>query len=102
MTFALIDTTLLISALFRNTQDKDVNVIVVDWSLFAGLSYANAVAAVPQIGRNLAEYIRTVLVPVAQFELSKVHFVGFGLGAHVAGVAGRFLNREVGKITGKE
>ncbi|KAJ0178604.1 hypothetical protein K1T71_005379 [Dendrolimus kikuchii] len=90
---------LIRDSLFRNIKGEDVNVIVVDWSVFAGQAYASAVIQVPQVGRALAQYITEVMMGIDDFTLSKVHFVGFGLGAHIAGVAGRQLGRQVQKIT---
>ncbi|XP_022113679.2 lipase member H-B [Pieris rapae] len=77
----------------------DTNVIVVDWSQYSLQSYSNAVSAVPGVGTAVAELINN-LIEANITTLSDVHLVGFNLGAHVAGYAGRTLNGQVARITG--
>lgn len=80
-------------------RSEDLDVIVVDWSVYASQSYSNAVNAVPSVGENLAGLINE-LVRNGVVELSTLHLVGFDLGAHVAGFAGRLLDGQVARITG--
>ncbi|XP_032515199.2 lipase member I-like [Danaus plexippus] len=80
-------------------RSEDLDVIVVDWSVYASQSYSNAVNAVPSVGENLAGLINE-LVRNGVVELSTLHMVGFDLGAHVAGFAGRLLDGQVARITG--
>ncbi|CAG4948942.1 unnamed protein product [Colias eurytheme] len=79
--------------------NEDVNVIVVDWSQYSLQSYSNAVSAVPSVGTSLAEVIEQ-LVQANIATLDTIHMVGFDLGAHVVGYAGRSLGGEVARITG--
>ncbi|XP_041984071.1 lipase member I-like [Aricia agestis] len=78
---------------------EDVNVIVVDWSVFASQSYSNAVTAVPSVGTFLAGFISQAVI-AEKVSLATLHLVGFDLGAHVVGFAGRVLNGNVARITG--
>ncbi|CAK1540635.1 unnamed protein product [Leptosia nina] len=78
---------------------EDANVIIVDWSQYSRQSYSNAVSAVPSVGTYVASMIQN-LVTAGITTLDKVHLVGFDLGAHVAGYAGRTLNGQVARITG--
>ncbi|KAJ0175719.1 hypothetical protein K1T71_008878 [Dendrolimus kikuchii] len=91
---------LIKDAYFSNKDDEEVNVIVVDWSVYASQNYNHAVNAVSSVGEHLAVFIRRVLVPFNQFSLSNLHLVGFNLGAHVAGFAGRQFPGQIGRITG--
>lgn len=77
-----------------------MNVIVMDWSVFAGQSYSNAVGAVPSVGRSLADLVRE-LVNNSVVTLDTLHLIGFDLGAHVVGFTGRSLGGQVARITGE-
>ncbi|KAG6458451.1 hypothetical protein O3G_MSEX010868 [Manduca sexta] len=86
-------------------SSEKVNVIVVDWSVYASLSYANAVVAVPSVGIAIARVLSLLeAASPQQINFNRVHLVGFGLGAHAAGFAGRELqqtyNKRVARITG--
>lgn len=78
----------------------EFNVVTVDWSIFANQLYSAAAAAVPRIGLGLAEFI-DLLVASQRVIYGRLHLVGFGLGAHVVGVAGRNVNGTIARITGK-
>ncbi|CAH2076731.1 unnamed protein product, partial [Iphiclides podalirius] len=85
----------------KNTflQNYDVNVIVVDWATNARLSYSLAVSAVPSVGAYIGDLIST-LVDANKVSLDRLHLIGFGLGAHVVGFAGRKLQGTIARITG--
>ncbi|XP_011307811.1 uncharacterized protein [Fopius arisanus] len=73
----------------------DCNIVCVDWSPGSVLpNYVRAAANTRLVGRQLAKLIRGLNV-----SLEKVHFIGFSLGAHVAGFAGAELGN-VSRITG--
>lgn len=74
--------------------------IIVDWSTSARLSYSLAVSAVSSVGAYVGDLIST-LVAANRVELDRLHLIGFDLGAHVVGFAGRRLQGEVARITGK-
>ncbi|XP_038214609.1 lipase member H-B-like [Zerene cesonia] len=78
---------------------EDADVIIVDWSQYSLQSYSNAVNAVPSVGTYLGLLINQ-LVEAGVATLDTIHIVGFGLGAHVAGYAGRGVNGHVARITG--
>lgn len=80
--------------------NEDANVIVVDWSAYARLSYSDAVKAVPDVGVNIGFFIK-LLVDADKVSLDRLHIIGFNLGAHIAGYAGRYLESCVARITGK-
>jgi len=75
----------------------------VDWEKgAAGPAYAIAAANTQLIGRQLA------LLIIDMVELNadpdRIHVIGFSLGAHVAGFAGKALKQnhvEIGRITGE-
>ncbi|XP_053613003.1 inactive pancreatic lipase-related protein 1-like [Plodia interpunctella] len=75
-------------------ESEDVNVIVVDWSIYASMTYAQAQAAVLSVAQYLANALRNNDVPPGS-----LHLVGFNLGAHIAGIAGRLIGG-VARVTG--
>ncbi|XP_068632523.1 lipoprotein lipase [Battus philenor] len=80
-------------------QYYDVNVISVDWSSLAGQSYNNAYFAVPTVGESIANFI-IMLENYVKVDLSRLHLIGFDLGAHAVGIAGRQLQGQIARITG--
>uniref|UniRef100_A0A8D8MA48 Pancreatic lipase-related protein 2 n=1 Tax=Cacopsylla melanoneura TaxID=428564 RepID=A0A8D8MA48_9HEMI len=81
---------------------EDCNVVLVDWEKgAAGPSYALAATNTQIIGRQLALLILDMVSIGA--DPQKIHIVGFSLGAHVAGYAGRGVQNKgvkIGRITG--
>lgn len=79
-------------------EDNDVNVIVVDWSKLANKNYITAKLGVPDVGTALGQFINWLVTLGVSYDT--VHLVGFSLGAHVVGNAGRETNSRVRRITG--
>uniref|UniRef100_A0A2H1VX22 SFRICE_025738 n=1 Tax=Spodoptera frugiperda TaxID=7108 RepID=A0A2H1VX22_SPOFR len=81
--------------------DNTINVIEVNWIRLAGESYTKASGNVGVVAASLNNFIRW-LDENDDLEFENFHFVGFDLGAHVAGIAGRNFNanNKVGRITG--
>lgn len=83
-------------------MQEDCNVVMVDWhKAAAGPSYPLAAANTQLIGRQLA----LLLIDIVSLGTppDMVHVIGFSLGAHVAGFAGRAIQKRgihVGRITG--
>ncbi|CAH2267259.1 jg14727 [Pararge aegeria aegeria] len=79
---------------------KETNVIVLDWMRLAIAPYPTAVRGVPDIGRGLGQFLnflhRTTGAP-----FNTMHLIGFSLGGHVVGNAGRYLGGRVARITSK-
>lgn len=73
----------------------EYNVIIVDWSSVSSWYYAGSVAKVIPTGIAISKFIRWLNV-----DLNILHLVGFDVGAHVAGVAGKNLNGLVPRIIG--
>lgn len=76
-----------------------MNVIILDWSRLAIGGYVTAVNGVPDIGRGLGQFLAFVS-NLTGARLNTMHLVGFSLGAHVVGNAGRELGGQAGRITG--
>lgn len=81
-----------------------MNVVFVDWEKgAAGPAYALAAANTQLIGRQLAILIADMVALRSDPEY--IHLIGFSLGAHVAGFAGKALkaleNVSIGRITGE-
>jgi pancreatic triacylglycerol lipase len=76
----------------------EYNVIVVDWSSVSPLStwyYSGAIERVLPTGIAVSRMIQWLKI-----DLTRLHIVGFDLGAHIAGVAGKNLNGLVVRIVG--
>ncbi|XP_075970557.1 pancreatic lipase-related protein 2-like [Anticarsia gemmatalis] len=87
----------LITAAFLAVQD--CNVIVVDWNELANGLYTFAVFGVPGVGQFLGNFL-VWLINTAGGDWNNVHLVGFSLGAHVVGNAGRTAGGRPARITG--
>ena len=77
-----------------------MNVIVVHWN--AGMNilhYYQAAADTQLVGAQIAELIK-FLIRHSHNSASRYHVIGFSLGAHIAGHAGRRLQRD-GKMLGR-
>ncbi|KAL5290005.1 hypothetical protein ACFFRR_009789 [Megaselia abdita] len=70
-----------------------------DWRDASSLDYLNSRSFVERIGQRLAKLLST-FIRVNNVPLQKVHIIGHSLGAHVAGVIGRYFNGSIGRITG--
>ena len=77
-----------------------MNVIVVDWKRLALSPYNTAVSGVPDIGRGVGQFL-AFINRITGAPYNNMHLVGFSLGAHVVGNAGRELGGRVARITGK-
>ncbi|XP_053614892.1 uncharacterized protein LOC128677802 [Plodia interpunctella] len=78
-------------------QALDVNVIVFDWSALAGQNYLTAKRGVPGVGQCLGQFIKWLVTLGASYE--RMHLVGFSLGGHLVGNAGRDIGGYVKRIT---
>lgn len=79
---------------------RDFNIVLVDWSTIAANNYFTARYAVSDVGNTLGRFIQ-FMVDTVKLSLTKTGIVGFSLGAHVAGNAGRTLNGEVNRLIGR-
>ncbi|KAJ8714589.1 hypothetical protein PYW07_002814 [Mythimna separata] len=76
----------------------DVNVIVMDWRRLAISNYVTAARGVPAAGRGLGQFL-AFLNSVTGVPFDRMHLVGFSLGAHLVGNAGRELGGRVARVT---
>uniref|UniRef100_A0A182P7C7 Lipase domain-containing protein n=1 Tax=Anopheles epiroticus TaxID=199890 RepID=A0A182P7C7_9DIPT len=71
----------------------DYNVIVVDWSACAmHWNYVRAVGCVPVVGQELGQLLDE-LQQHAGLVMETVYIVGHSLGAHIAGIAGKTVQK---------
>ncbi|CAL8279353.1 unnamed protein product [Lota lota] len=82
-------------------REPSANVIVVDWLNRAQHHYSNAAHHTQLAGQDVAALINWLELDV-KYDLSKLHLLGFSLGAHVAGVAGNLANNKINRITGMD
>ncbi|CAL8143834.1 unnamed protein product [Orchesella dallaii] len=80
-------------------KKEDYNVIMVDWEPARTYTYTVAVTVSEYVGKMAARIVQAM-----KMDTSKVHVIGFGLGAHAAGVMGNDLkqqmNMTLARITG--
>ncbi|KAH9631470.1 hypothetical protein HF086_004631 [Spodoptera exigua] len=77
----------------------DCNVIVVDWRAAANSGYNTAFNAVPSVGQHIGDFLNW-LIRNGGGNWNQVHLVGFSLGAHAVGIAGRRVGNQPARITG--
>ncbi|XP_063827794.1 pancreatic lipase-related protein 2-like [Ostrinia nubilalis] len=77
----------------------DCNVIVVDWNHAASGNYLRAVAGVPSVGEYIGDFL-VWLVDTGLSDWSQFHLIGYSLGAHVVGNAGRRAGGRPSRVTG--
>ena len=79
----------------------DVNVIVLNWGNVAqNVNYLSVASQVPNVGQHLGQFINW-LFNTAGGNFNQLHLIGFSLGAHVVGNAGRTIGGRAARITGK-
>lgn len=63
-------------------------------------TYPTAVRGVPDVGRGLGQFL-DFLHRTTGVAFSTMHLIGFSLGGHLVGNAGRHLGGRVARITSK-
>jgi hypothetical protein len=90
---------LLFNCLAGFLDKEDCNFISVDWGLLAlGPNYIRAVSNVEYVGSFTGNFVKFLTLKDA--DLSRIHLIGFSLGAHVVGKAGQTMNGDIPRITG--
>ncbi|KAJ8972325.1 hypothetical protein NQ317_008582 [Molorchus minor] len=79
---------------------QNVNLFAVDWSPIASRNYVSARWAVSDVGKYVADFIKTLAANGLQ--ISRVAIAGHSLGAHVSGNAGSALRGQVDRIVGMD
>ena len=83
-------------------KKEDMNVITVDWSQGSQTIYTQSAGTTRLVGVQVAEMIK-FLMNITLNSAGSYYIVGFSLGAHIAGYAGRNLKQSghnLGRITG--
>lgn len=88
-------------AALKSQLSPPVNVALADWITLAHNHYAVAVRNTRLVGQEVAALLQW-LEESPPFSRSKVHLIGYSLGAHVSGFAGSNIGgkRKIGRITG--
>ncbi|GJQ71683.1 hypothetical protein Trydic_g11378 [Trypoxylus dichotomus] len=74
------------------------NVILVDWDRMATI-YTNTLVQINDIAQVIATFVEKLIREGA--DPKQVHLIGHSLGAHIMGVAGRFMHKlQIGRATG--
>ncbi|XP_020919514.1 hepatic triacylglycerol lipase isoform X1 [Sus scrofa] len=97
----LEDWVLQMVAALKSQLAQPVNVGLADWVTLAHNHYTMAVRNTRLVGGEIKALLRWLEESV-HFSPSKVHLIGYSLGAHVAGFAGSYMGRKhkIGRITG--
>ncbi|XP_065657688.1 pancreatic lipase-related protein 2-like isoform X2 [Hydra vulgaris] len=69
---------------------EDMNVVFVDWSGGSGFPYHQAYGNVRLVGAQLSYLIENIRNDTG-INWQKLHLIGFSIGSHLVGYAGRFL-----------
>lgn len=81
-------------------ENRDVNIIAVNWSILSYEAYITSKTYVPQIGELVADFI-LFMNRYVRLRMEKTALVGFSLGAHIAGNIGRMVGGSVSHLVGK-
>ena len=81
-------------------KQDDFNIIIVDWSNGAKSSYEQAVGNTRMLGAQIAELI-SFLVKNTNTSTDAFYILGFDLGAHASGFAGKIVTGKIGKPLGR-
>ena len=86
---------------------KKYNIICVDWSVLSKeVVYFDSVFYTKTVGKRIGEFVEFLHLNHFIPNYKAVHLIGFSLGAHVAGIAGHFIQErtngsgKIGRITG--
>lgn len=77
----------------------DLNVIRIDWSKGNQMPYSQAVVNTRIVGMMIGKFIQ-MAIDQTSATLDSFHILGHSLGSHVAGYAGKYLDGQLGQITG--
>ncbi|CAB3258096.1 unnamed protein product [Arctia plantaginis] len=78
---------------------EDVNVIMVDWSEGAAPNYLIAMNNVIKSADHVGKFVKWLL-DITGGDINNYHIIGHSLGAHLAGIVGRYLDGKVPYLTG--
>ncbi|GJQ82249.1 hypothetical protein Trydic_g19449 [Trypoxylus dichotomus] len=84
------------------SRNENYAVVIVDWSELNSFPYYNeAIANVKRVSKTLTKFLESYIED-GVIDIVKVHVIGFGLGAHVAGFIGKYLRGDLRlpRITG--
>lgn len=98
-------TTLIIAMGSAYAKYKDVNFLTVDWSDYTiNYPYLRAVEVVPEVGDLVGNFIYNISTSVTISIFQNIHLIGYSLGAHVAGFAGKYIYKlttmRIDRVTG--
>ena len=72
--------------------------------MLSSLSYLHALAGhlnTQVVGKRISEFIQFLMAAYVLHGPGNVHVIGFGTGAHIAGIAGRLLQERTGNLVGR-
>lgn len=76
------------------------NVVLVDWQKYALLEYTFAARKSRKIGAYLGQVLISLIL-AEKIRIEDIHLVGHSLGAHIAGIAAKTIQKQLGKKVGR-
>lgn len=77
-----------------------MNLMTLDWSQYAdGLYFPTVIYTVPQVANILSQMLQT-LIQKHNVDPKQIRMTGFGIGAHIAGLAAKDVEPRIHRITG--
>lgn len=69
-------------------DERDVNIVYVDWDKWANLSYMDSVNLLSRVGEYVGQFINDISATF-NYSLENIELVGHSLGAHICGYVGK-------------
>lgn len=99
---SMVQTSLIFLAYFQ--RPGDINIISIDYgALVRQDCYFHAIQNTDVVAKCTAQFLEYLLRMREDVQLSRIHFIGFSMGAHVAGQISKFFTMgQIERISGEQ